>query len=220
MGICRRDPSDRRIALLLMTCLFVAFFAGDQLGLLLVIGITGTYLHAHLPKHRNDDRDAANYRCAVAINQLQRFLRADDHVWPRVGEQRVDSSKPSGVIGPAGCATGQPITGNQYVANDFLDARLPVEIGRAEMDADYKVKLAVLRRSLDLLLYLIKRDEINIYDISARAHHEPVPRVPPGIQRTEHRAGRRIYRNGGQPHLLEEPKPAAARSTTSRRRRR
>jgi len=27
-------------ALLLMTCLFVAFFAGDQLGLLLVIGIT------------------------------------------------------------------------------------------------------------------------------------------------------------------------------------
>jgi rod shape determining protein RodA len=27
-------------ALLLLTCLFVAFFAGDQLGLLLVIGIT------------------------------------------------------------------------------------------------------------------------------------------------------------------------------------
>ena len=27
-------------ALLLMTCLFVAFFAGDQLGLLLVVGIT------------------------------------------------------------------------------------------------------------------------------------------------------------------------------------
>jgi rod shape determining protein RodA len=27
-------------ALLLMTCLFVAFFAGDQLGLLLVVGVT------------------------------------------------------------------------------------------------------------------------------------------------------------------------------------
>src|SRR5437773_7461520 len=34
------------------------------------------------------------------------------------------------------------------------------------MDADYKVKLAVFEGPLDLLLYLIKRDEINIYDIS------------------------------------------------------
>ena len=98
-------------ALLLMTCLFVAFFAGDSRS---ASGHRdhGTYLHAHLPKHRNDDRDAANYRCAVAINQLQRFLRANDYVWPRIGEQRVDSSKPSGVIGPAGCAADKPSTGN------------------------------------------------------------------------------------------------------------
>ena len=34
------------------------------------------------------------------------------------------------------------------------------------MDVDYKVKLAVFEGPLDLLLYLIKRDEINIYDIS------------------------------------------------------
>src|SRR3989442_14291930 len=34
------------------------------------------------------------------------------------------------------------------------------------MEADYKVKLEVFAGPLDLLLYLIKQDEINIYDIS------------------------------------------------------
>src|SRR5437588_12989956 len=34
------------------------------------------------------------------------------------------------------------------------------------MDADYKVRLAVFEGPLDLLLYLIKQDEIDIYDIS------------------------------------------------------
>src|SRR5207245_11028976 len=34
------------------------------------------------------------------------------------------------------------------------------------IDSDYKVKLAVFERPLALLLYLIKRDEINIYDIT------------------------------------------------------
>src|SRR5918911_4651553 len=34
------------------------------------------------------------------------------------------------------------------------------------MPADYKVKLEVFEGPLDLLLYLIKRDEIDIYDIS------------------------------------------------------
>src|ERR1041385_2630531 len=43
---------------------------------------------------------------------------------------------------------------------------LPVESGRTEMDADYKVKLEVFEGPLDLLLYLIKQDEIDIYDIS------------------------------------------------------
>jgi segregation and condensation protein A len=35
-----------------------------------------------------------------------------------------------------------------------------------EMESDYKVKLEVFEGPLDLLLYLIKRDEIDIYDIS------------------------------------------------------
>src|SRR5947199_9245682 len=34
------------------------------------------------------------------------------------------------------------------------------------MDADYKVKLAVVEGTIDLLLYLVKQDEIDIYDIS------------------------------------------------------
>ena len=102
MGICRRDPSDRRIRLAPDDVFVRRLFRRGPARSASGHRDHGTYLHAHLPKHRNDDRDAANYRCAVAINQLQRFLRADDHVWPRVGEQRVDSSKPSGVIGPAG----------------------------------------------------------------------------------------------------------------------
>jgi segregation and condensation protein A len=43
---------------------------------------------------------------------------------------------------------------------------LPVESGRKEMDVDYKVKLEIFEGPLDLLLYLIKQDEIDIYDIS------------------------------------------------------
>ena len=50
--------------------------------------------------------------------------------------------------------------------NDLLWPCLPVESGRTEMDADYKVKLEVFEGPLDLLLYLIKQDEIDIYDIS------------------------------------------------------
>src|SRR5260370_38201633 len=48
----------------------------------------------------------------------------------------------------------------------YFDECLPVESSRAEMDADYKVKLEVFEGPLDLLLYLIKQDEIDIYDVS------------------------------------------------------
>src|SRR5881398_1218239 len=34
------------------------------------------------------------------------------------------------------------------------------------MESDYKVKLEIFEGPLDLLLYLIKRDEVDIYDIS------------------------------------------------------
>jgi segregation and condensation protein A len=34
------------------------------------------------------------------------------------------------------------------------------------MESDYKVKLEIFEGPLDLLLYLIKRDELDIYEIS------------------------------------------------------
>jgi len=34
------------------------------------------------------------------------------------------------------------------------------------MEGDYKVKLEVFEGPLDLLLYLIKKDEVDIYDVS------------------------------------------------------
>src|SRR3977135_4007373 len=39
------------------------------------------------------------------------------------------------------------------------------------MESDYKVKLEIFEGPLDLLLYLIKRDEIDIYDISLERIH-------------------------------------------------
>ncbi len=63
---------------------------------------------------------------------------------------------------------------------------MPVESGRAEMDADYKVKLEVFEGPLDLLLYLIKQDEIDIYDISLERITSQYPRVSASIQRAEH----------------------------------
>ena len=47
----------------------------------------------------------------------------------------------------------------------YFGSCLPVESGRTQMDVDYKVKLEVFEGPLDLLLYLIKQDEIDIYDI-------------------------------------------------------
>src|SRR2546429_9437819 len=47
----------------------------------------------------------------------------------------------------------------------LLSPLRPVE-SAAAMETDYKVKLEVFEGPLDLLLYLIKRDEIDIYEIS------------------------------------------------------
>ena len=45
------------------------------------------------------------------------------------------------------------------------------------MEADYKVKLEVFEGPLDLLLYLIKQDEIDIYDISLERITRQYPRL-------------------------------------------
>ncbi len=71
------------------------------------------------------------------------------------------------------------------------------------MEADYKVKLEVFEGPLDLLLYLIKQDEINIYDISL----ERITRQY--LEYIEYRTCRRIHCDGSEPYLPEKPQPVA-----------
>ncbi len=41
----------------------------------------------------------------------------------------------------------------------------------------YRVKLEVFEGPLDLLLHLIKKNEVDITDIPVATHHRPVPRA-------------------------------------------
>src|SRR5262249_11722183 len=166
MGICRRNSSHGFVRLASDDMSFRCFFRRRAIGLASCGGVVGAGLHALLPKCRNDDRHAANHRCAAAANQLQRFLRADDHVWSGFGEQRLDSSQYScvttlGIARPVRTRCGE----DQSWRNDLLRRRPACRVGR-EMETDYKVKLEVFEGPLDLLLYLIKQDEIDIHDIS------------------------------------------------------
>ena len=86
MGICRWNSSHRRICLAPVNVSFRRFFRRGSVGSSSRHRRYCTYLHAYLPKRRNDDRDAANHWRAIAINQLQRLVRADDHVRLGPGE--------------------------------------------------------------------------------------------------------------------------------------
>jgi hypothetical protein len=48
----------------------------------------------------------------------------------------------------------------------FQDSARLSSVACSPMTTDYKVKLEIFEGPLDLLLYLIKRDELDIYDIS------------------------------------------------------
>ncbi len=85
-------------ALLLLTCLFVAFCAGDQFGLLLVDRDHCAHFHPHFSERRDDDFDAPHHWCAVASDQLQRLLRAHDHVRPRHREQHLGAPESGGAL--------------------------------------------------------------------------------------------------------------------------
>ena len=47
------------------------------------------------------------------------------------------------------------------------------------MESDYKVKLEIFEGPLDLLLYLIKRDELDIYEISLERITRHLNACPP-----------------------------------------
>ena len=54
--------------------------------------------HPHLPECRNDHLHPADHRRAVAAHQLQRLVRAHDHVRPRDREQRLGPSQSAGAL--------------------------------------------------------------------------------------------------------------------------
>jgi len=43
------------------------------------------------------------------------------------------------------------------------------------MPSDYKVKIEVFEGPLDLLLYLIKKEEVDIYSVSIETDHRSIP---------------------------------------------
>src|SRR5207302_2763693 len=49
----------------------------------------------------------------------------------------------------------------------------------------------------------------------ARADHEAVPRISPGVQGAEHRYRRRVHRHGGEPDLSEKPEPSTKTARTN-----
>jgi len=79
------------------------------------------------------------------------------------------------------------------------------------MEAHYKVKLEVFEGPLDLLLYLIKQDEINIYDISLeRITRQYLEYLQAFKELNIELAGEFIVnRDGSEPHLSEKPQPVA-----------
>src|SRR5438874_8873994 len=167
MGVCRRNVPHRRVcaapvdlSLCRVFCRRPTWFASRHRN-------HRAHLHPHFPKRRDDYFDVANYRRAVAADQLQRFLRPHDHVRAWCGEQRLDSSARSRVT--VDSRIDLPKDGfavaNIYRSRAIYFARAPFTI-HCSMETDYKVKLEVFEGPLDLLLFLIKRDEIDIYDIS------------------------------------------------------
>src|SRR4029453_1589817 len=93
MGIYWRNVSYRRIRTASIDLSFCCFLCRRSIRAPSDDWDHSAYLHKHLSEYWNDHRAAANYRRAIAVDQLQRLIRTDDHVWPRAREQRLDPSK-------------------------------------------------------------------------------------------------------------------------------
>ena len=81
----------------------------------------------------------------------------------------------------------------------------------------YPVRLQNFEGPLDLLLHLIRKHEVNIYDIPDRPDHAAVPRLPRADAGDEPGRGRRVPGDGGHadPHQVAHA-AAAARSGAGR----
>jgi len=83
------------------------------------------------------------------------------------------------------------------------------------MEADYKVKLDVFEGPLDLLLYLIKQDEIDIYDISLeRITGQYLEYLQAFKELNIELAGEFVVM--AEPDLSEKPQPFARRPAATR----
>ena len=67
---------------------------------------------------------------------------------------------------------------------------------QSETPEGYRVQLDVFEGPLDLLLYLIKRDEIDIYDIPIAHITEQYLELPAADGAARHRRGRRLSGHG------------------------
>src|SRR5207249_2355975 len=93
MGICRRNVSHWRLRLASPDMYLCRIFCKRSVRPASGYWNYDAHLHTYFSKHGDDDRDVANHRRAPAIDQLQRLVCADDHVWTRAREQRLDPPK-------------------------------------------------------------------------------------------------------------------------------
>src|SRR5438034_1517757 len=89
VGICRRDVSHRRVFPATVNLSLRRICCGRSIGLTPGHWSYCAHLHPYLSEYGYDDLDAANHGRAAAVDQLQRLIRADDHVWTRTCEQRL-----------------------------------------------------------------------------------------------------------------------------------
>src|SRR5262249_42556405 len=95
MGICWWSTSHRRGGIALFGVFFFFLFFRCPTWPAFFFGWRCPSLYLHFSKHGDDHRDATNHRRAASIDQLQRLVCTDDHVWSRAGEQCLDSPKSS-----------------------------------------------------------------------------------------------------------------------------
>jgi len=69
-----------------------------------------------------------------------------------------------------------------------------------EQTINYAIKLDIFEGPLDLLLYLIKKNEIDIYNIPVALVTEQYLQVPQNDQSTQSRFGRRVFGHGVNPY--------------------
>jgi len=93
MGICRRDVSHRSVCSAIVNLSLRRVCCGRSIGLTTGCWNYSAHLHAYLSEYGNDDLNATDYGRAAAVDQLQRLVCADDHVWTRTREQRLGPPK-------------------------------------------------------------------------------------------------------------------------------